>query len=379
MWALAAVIALAPAYLVRFHIYNYPTTLLEVLIVVFLLGTVLRLEIKDFRKLKKLGRINWAIALFVLAGVISVFFSPEKARAIGQLKAYIIEPLLVFYLSLITIKNRNQTEIVIKSLFWVAVLISTFGIFQHYSFIFLPLRFWGTGAEMARIVSIFEYPNALSLYLAPLLGLFTTLWFYDYPLTKKRWVSAIGLFLIGTALILTFSRGAWIATTIGIMFIVIRRFEFKKVALPIIIAGILLLLLPGIRNRLSLGVSDASSSAHFDLLKIGLNKLIDNPIFGNGLYGFRGTQIEQGYNGEILNYPHNIVMNFWLELGILGLIGFIWIIFLSFRQKKETAIAIAAGVYLLIMLVHGLVDVPYFKNDLAILFWFAISLIYIKN
>jgi putative inorganic carbon (hco3(-)) transporter len=377
---LALLLALVPTYLIRFQIAGLPTTLLEVLIVAFLLSVLIRFNLKDLNRIKALGKINWAIGLFVIAGLISTLISPEKTRAFGQLKAFIVEPVLLFYGVIILIRKKEQLIIVLKALFWSTTIISLFGIFQHYSFVFLPIRFWGNGSEMTRIVSVFEYPNALSLYLAPLLGFFAALWFTNYPLTKNRWWSGLGLLLIGWALILTFSRGAWIAASIGILFILIKEFEFKKVILPILIACALLLFLPGVRDRLSLGVSDASSSAHLELLKIGANKALHSPILGNGLYGFRTTQVEANYEGEILNYPHNFVLNFWLELGILGLISFIWIIFLLFKQsyKNNHILTLGALAYIIILLIHGLVDVPYFKNDLAVLFWFIASLIYIK-
>ncbi len=380
IWFLAATLALAPTYLIRFKVFGIPTTFLEILIVVFLLSAAINFNAKDFEKIKKLGRINWAIGLFMLAGIISVAVSPQMSSALGQFKAYIIEPILVFYTSVLVLKNKKQLLPVFQMLFWSTVIVSLFGIFQYFSFIHLPIRFWGNGNEVTRIVSIFEYPNALSLFLGPLLGFFSTLWFYNLPLTKNKWISAIGLLITALALLLTFSRGAWIAITIGLLFILSKRFGFKQVVLPIIIAGLALLMIPGIRNRLGLGLSDPSSSAHFELIKIGVNKIISNPIFGNGLYGFRTTQIEANSQIEILNYPHNIFLNFWLELGLLGLISFIWILILIYRKfvkEKQQPIILAAGVYIMIVLMHGLVDVPYFKNDLSLLFWFIASLFFL--
>ncbi|HEX9503827.1 MAG TPA: O-antigen ligase family protein, partial [Patescibacteria group bacterium] len=328
---LAAVLALAPAYLIRFHIAGFPTTLLEVLIVAFLLSVTIRFEVKDFKKIKALGPINWAIGLFVLAAVISVLVSPEKIKALGQLKAFIIEPILVFYAIIVLIKNKNQLLPVVRTLFWAAVVISGLGVFQYYSFIHLPIRFWGNGVEVTRIVSVFEYPNALSLYLGPLLGFFAALWLKDYPLTKTKWTSALGLLLMAAALMLTFSRGAWFATAIGLLFILIQRFKFRKVILPLLLTGLVLIVLPGVRHRLAVSVWDASTAAHLNLLRVGANKILHSPLFGNGLYGFRTTQMQANYSGEILNYPHNIFLNFWLELGILGLISFAWIIFLAYK------------------------------------------------
>ncbi|MBX4186949.1 MAG: O-antigen ligase family protein [Candidatus Doudnabacteria bacterium] len=375
---LAAILFFTPAYLVRFHIQNYPTTLLEVLIGIFLLLRAIHFKFSDFKKVKDLGQINWAIALFVLAALVSTYLSPDKTRALGQLKAFIIEPILVFYAVVLTVKSERLT-VILRALFWSATLISLFGLFQHYTYLLLPMRFWGNGSEMLRIVSVFEYPNALSLYLAPLLGMFVCLWLYDFPLTKNKSVSAIAILTMGVALLLTFSRGAWIAATVGLIVILIKRFGFKKVGLPIMLTGLLLLTLPQVRSRLAIGLSDPSSSAHWELIKVGAHKIVASPIFGNGLAGFRNTQVEANYQGEILNYPHNILINFWLEIGLLGLISFIWIIVLAFRQhhKKKTALTFTAAIYLIILLTHGLVDVPYFKNDLSLLFWFVLALFYL--
>jgi len=89
---------------------------------------------------------------------------------------------------------------------------------------------------------------------------------------------------------------------------------------------------------------------------------------------------------EIYLYPHNLVLNFWSELGLAGLLLFIWIILkyfwlgissLSLRGSASDRSNLTTEKYLVIglisamvvIIVHGLVDVPYFKNDLAIMFW----------
>ena len=91
---------------------------------------------------------------------------------------------------------------------------------------------------------------------------------------------------------------------------------------------------------------------------------------------------------EIYLYPHNIVLNFWTELGLFGLLLFAWIFGKAFklavggwrlavRNKDSSAKFLVLGVLgaLIVIVVHGLVDVPYFKNDLACIFWVLISLV----
>ena len=86
---------------------------------------------------------------------------------------------------------------------------------------------------------------------------------------------------------------------------------------------------------------------------------------------------------EIYFYPHNIVFNFWSELGFFGLLVFVWLIgkqlFLSFRatlkdKNRERFLILGAGTAMTAIIVHGLVDVPYFKNDLSLIFWTIIAL-----
>jgi O-antigen ligase len=86
---------------------------------------------------------------------------------------------------------------------------------------------------------------------------------------------------------------------------------------------------------------------------------------------------------EDLIYPHNIVLNMWTETGFLGLAAFLWLLAQAFRVSWRGWTAgpvawrgIQLGIVLamLAIVVHGLVDVPYFKNDLALEFWGFIGL-----
>ncbi len=379
IWLLAVIFAFTPTYLIRFHIGPLPTTLLEILVVGFLLIRIWKLEFRSWNIIKTLGKLNWAIGLFVLAGIISTAISPEPIKALGLLRAFILEPILMFYAMLLTIKTKEQLQIILRTVFATTVLISAFGIFQYISFIHLLPKFWGFGNEPRRIVSVFAHPNALSLYLAPLFGLFSALWLNRYPLTKKFW-TGLGLVIIGLALVLTYSRGAWLGISVGLVFLLLHRFGWKKILAPVILSGMILLLIPSVQQRLALGLSDPSSEAHLDLMGIAIHKIIQHPVLGNGLYGFRTTQEQANYEGEIHNYPHNIVFALWLEFGFLGLIGFAWIIYLALKKqiKNSTVWSLGASIFLLVLLAHGLVDTPYFRNDLAMLFWFALSLFYIE-
>jgi O-antigen ligase len=111
--------------------------------------------------------------------------------------------------------------------------------------------------------------------------------------------------------------------------------------------------------------------------------LKDNWLFGAGLSGYP-TALEPYHTHEeieIFQYPHNLFLNIWSELGLLGLLAAAWLMILSikkFRQsQKEKSenfwLSAAATTVLLEMFIHGLVDVPFFKNDLAMITVFCLA------
>jgi O-antigen ligase len=128
-------------------------------------------------------------------------------------------------------------------------------------------------------------------------------------------------------------------------------------------------------------------SLRLPLWQSTLKMLRAHPIFGGGLDGFhRSVQPYKvpGFTEQGVNYPHDLILTFWSETGILGLVAFLWML----AQMARTALAglrsepwvrtLSIGLLgvLVAIVVHGLVDVPYFKNDLALEFWALLAIQY---
>jgi O-antigen ligase len=93
---------------------------------------------------------------------------------------------------------------------------------------------------------------------------------------------------------------------------------------------------------------------------------------------------------EIYHYPHNIVLNFWTELGLLGMILFVWIMVkyaylaitnykLQITNSNTKFLNLGLVCAMMVIIIHGLVDVSYFKNDLAVIFWLFVAMLSIIN
>ena len=85
---------------------------------------------------------------------------------------------------------------------------------------------------------------------------------------------------------------------------------------------------------------------------------------------------------EVALHPHNIFLATWLYGGLLGFVGFLGIIFatgidlykkLTKKVGSDPTFYGALAISFVIILVHGMVDTTYWKNDLAFMWWILIA------
>jgi len=76
--------------------------------------------------------------------------------------------------------------------------------------------------------------------------------------------------------------------------------------------------------------------------------------------------------------PHNLYLAFLLQTGAIGFIGFILLLFWFFKtgikNYESRIINIVLMSTMVYILIHGLVDTTYWKNDLSMMFWAIIGL-----
>lgn len=430
-YALYFLIAALPAYLVRFSVLGIPSTLLEVMILTTFTVWFFKNWLPNYKEHKKnkTAKIpypfTWEIIALVILSFVSIGISGFSTSALGIWKAYFFEPILVFILIMNIGRDKKQWQKILWSLLLSAIAVSALAIYQKITgqFIFNP--FWAN-AETRRAVSFFGYPNAIGLYLAPLVPLFLG-WFFSLPRrttinkTLKKLLILLAIAASLASIYFAQSEGALIGIAASLFvfgFFANKKIRTITLSLSAIIIAVTLFYAP-LKNLAiqKITLHDLSGQIRQQQWKETFQALKGAKIItGAGLANYQKAVAPYHQEGiffnsdnipnfdavtwasstlrakywqpvEIYLYPHNIFLNFWSEIGLLGALVFIWLMFKaaltaykSFRSLSKSGSAekyLALGIMnsLICIFVHGLVDVPYFKNDLAVMFWIFIALI----
>lgn len=414
-------IFLLPAYLVRFDIFGTPYTMLEVMIWILFLVYLYRL-FKAHRlhgwqeRLKHPSReflsLRIAILLFFVSASIALIISPNPIIAPDIWRTYFLQPILLFFILVDTFKEKKEVEDILIALGLSVLVIFVFGIGQYFTAWKLNPIYMIDG-KVDRITSIFGFPNAIGLFVAPILALYLG-WSYDTWNTQKakhpsshietRSLRAEGkgslfdsmqslllrpsalsifqgtVFVAGIiALFLAKSEGAIVAIFAATLFtgIVIKEYRIPALAVCVVVAlGLVFSPMSRALILSKITFSGWSEQVRLTMWKETWELIKDHPVAGVGLSGYpiAFVKYHKAWYIEIFQYPHNILFNFWVELGLLGVLAFAWLLveyvglaFKALKTHRGMAVGLLAAIFAI--LVHGLVDVPYFKSDLAALFW----------
>lgn len=414
-----------------------PINLLEILIVLFLivnLSTIFR-SIKSFLETSLGKYFLTSIAILLISVLISTVYAMNLRVALGAAKSWLFLPILLFFSIVPYLKSPEFRQKFLYS--W---LISG-GIICVGSVVFLIEN---TLTYDGRLAGIFLSPNHLSMALVPGILAMLVLVFrknqeFTFSLFKnvnyRIWSVALFLLLALTLTYMTYSYGTWIGLFAASIFLLIisgpsgSKLKLKSVATSII--ALVLLATTQLNNPKLAHIlnGDYYSSLHSRIMiwNSALSISKDNWITGIGVDNFQQAYLDyaKNFTEPYIEWsapqPHNIFLAFSTQLGLIGLLGFISILFLTLKislaqksqkprsgkipdstsrseAKEELAfqlkfdiklwkfiknwalrfrnldpLSLWALAYLVYFLVHGLIDTPYFKNDLAIIFWLTLA------
>lgn len=393
--AVSVLSALLPIYLIRASvplplIGRLPTTALE-MAVLAIFGVWLWKRGRDYDSWRPALKWLGPVSLFVGGAVVGTLVSPDLRAALGILRAYFIEPVLMFIVMLDLIRTRKEANGILTGLAVSTIVIGLYATFQKITGHGIPNPVWQM-AETRRVTAFFGYPNAIGLLAAPLAVLFfgQAKQLIEDKQPRAALLPSAASFLGVLGLVFAVSQGAMLGAACGLFLLGItdKKLRLPTLALTAIALAAIIGLAPLREKAVSLvSLADDSGSVRMIIWGETMNMLADRPVLGAGLAGYQHwyAPYHEAKHIEIFMYPHSLLLNFWTEIGIAGTLGFLWVIARFIRiavaawRKDGFWVAGAAVCAMTALLIHGLVDVPYFKNDLAILFWIIVALGSIPN
>ena len=306
----------------------------------------------------------------------------SQQTALGVWKGWVLAPMLYFFVftQVVTdgVKLKKLLLYFIYSGALVAVACYLFGIF-------------GDGITYdLRLSGFFESANYLSLYLGSplLLGVYYLL--HGNMLNRREELYNLASVTTMThALFLTQSYAAIIAVfgaiAIYILVLLVRhKMSLFKISITFLILVITFGAIAG--SQLNSGKFQqfidfehrSSSTVRLEIYEIAWGLVNTYPLTGVGPGLFQGYyQVKgPGILGQApmewnIPHPHNLFLAFWLNAGLLGLFALLGILVLAHFRLTYPIIALWG------IIIHGLFDTPFWKNDLAMIFWLVVGAILI--
>lgn len=306
------------------------------------------------------------LILFLFTLFVSLVFSKNKPGSLAQLYQYLSGLFLFWIAASLSSKGRLLT---IQTIVLAGLVISLMAIYQYF-FGFKHVLDYLVESKLSapfildylrqrRVFSPFVSPSALGGYLAMIVFLVLAkknrIWLMMSIFPPLLLTKSLGVFLsLFGALIIYFGVQGKIKKS--------QIFLFGGVFLLIIFMVILRSMTP--KEHLQPGFS---AMMRLNYWQDSLLLIKAHPFVGIGLGNF---------NLENSRYAHNSYLQIWVEMGILGLFSFIWMVWSVFQvglknltqsiSKKQTAGLLAAST---VFLIHNFFDFTFFLPEVSLIWW----------
>ena len=336
-------------------------------------------------------KMSWPPIVFLTSVILSALTAQNALFSLFEIA--LLSQMLLLYIYIVgTVRTRDDL-IFILTIFLLTLFFE--------SLIMIALRLMGTGFKFAGITARIsadslrvggtvgapvDAASYLQLMLVPTISIFLA---KTGKLLKSLAVTDI--ILGSVCLILTKTRGGWIAFGISVFILLVFAWRYGWLS-PKIIVGITvgMILIPLIFEEIILdrffGDDFGSAQSRIPLIALAMKIIQDNLLLGVGANNFSLVVDEYASKGFInawIYVVHNKYLLVAAETGLVGLFAFIWLLFasiyrgwqgLQLNDRLLAPISLGLTAALLGHMTHWLVDVFHSRPQMQI-FWIIIALI----
>ena len=331
------------------------------------------------------GLVVAALSLGVI-GTVAAVSSAYPNPAWRELRQVIIEPVTWFLLARFVARCDDAARRLAFALVLGASAVSALALGQWV----LGVGLVGAdGVERAR--ALYPSPNNLALFIgrvAPV-AFVLALWPLHTGHRLVRWWLRASVVVIVAGVAVTYSRGAWLAVAIALLWIGRKWLKWSHIELRLSRSLVILLtasvagaiLLMSRSERLGLMfVSGGTGLLRFSVWTGAVEMIRDHPWLGLGLdqfvYAYPNYMGAEAWREPNLSHPHQFLLDFWIRLGFPGVlllmfvgVRLLWRLRADNRSADLNPLALATTGAFIVWAIHGLVDNSFFVSDLSYATW----------
>ena len=357
--------------------------------------------------------LNLPIFLFVLIMTISLLNTNNLVLSLREYIVFLLY-IILFFLIIGNVNSEWQFNVFIKILFLTSTIISIFVLMHYYGVDPTYLKAY------SGIISPIGNKNLISNYLATIFPVLFSYYLLEDRI-KNKVIYYLILLICYTTLIICQTRGIWISIflTFILGFYIFIKYKlsfiiFKKnskwliLLLVTIVAITIIYSTENIFNKSEITTVQRFTSIYEDnfssidsrliIWKITIDMIKDKPLFGIGIGSFKNNN--QYYQAKyLLNNTkylksrmqlldaHNEYLQIWVELGLIGLLIFLYAIYIFYniflhyikREKNIKNQLIALGLIggITIYLFHCIFSFPFRIPALGATFFTILGLTFI--
>ena len=365
--------------------------------------------------------LNIPVLSFIIICVLSLIWSNNPFISLKELPLFLAGPLLYFII-VNDIYNERQINRIISAILIMGGLFGIYGILQYNG---IDFSFWIGNYGRGKVFGLFGNVGYFAEYLILPLPIAISLFLVSKNKTIKI-LLLIGILTMASTITLTFTRTSYLSLVISFIFMLLlfvisrgkRLFkENKKIFIVILTAIVLIVslfviptslnekgtILSKIKERVSISQlgSEFSTGRRVAIWKYTIPMIKDYPLLGSGIGSFKYNSLryqakffDQGDNRALYPYgvadkTHNEYLQLGAELGIIGLIIFIWLIFAYFnyglkilkREKDRYKQGVIIGLMGSVMafLIDSIFWFPLHHSFTSSLFWLCLGLLVVMG
>jgi len=291
---------------------------------------------------------------------------------------------------------RQVKRVVYSSLFGVA-LIGLDGLFQL-KFGFDFIRGYGLQSspiDLTRATASFPNPNIMGIYLSALAPLVIGLALFHKTDKKEKFLFVFAALLAALGVYLTFSRGSGLGLFFALFFLGVFKRSKALIACLLILLVIFSFVMPqkikdwtkDIRynplvflfnqDRVSIYRNTLNMIRHHPFIGVGVN------TFSKNYAKYKLKEAEEYHPTMDKTYSHNMYLQMGGEIGLLGLLAFLWLLFRFFKDNLRTqrslkdhflrVTCMSLFACVLAFLINGMTETSLYYSRISMIFWYLMG------